>query len=233
MDTTSGNVGIGTGAGVGGQKLTVGGNVQANQFIGQLVGPKVGYVLDQFVNNLGDALEQGDVIVIGDNQSSLYYGPNDSVPVPEVDIAQQAYDRRVCGIVNEVHAKLQLQAQEDPANTGAKSRRSTKRKGAKGADQPVAAQIREFTAEETAELDRTKVEPGHIGGMVTLGAYAHCKVDADIAPIQIGDLLTTSPTKGHAQKVLDINQAMGAIIGKALGSLDKGKGKLPVMVMLQ
>ena len=51
--------------------------------------------------------------------------------------------------------------------------------------------------------------------MVTLGAFAHCKVDADIAPIQVGDLLTTSPTKGHAQKVLDPQKAVGAIIGKA------------------
>jgi len=69
--------------------------------------------------------------------------------------------------------------------------------------------------------------------MVTLGAFAHCKVDADIAPIKVGDLLTTSPTRGHAQKVLDPSQAFGAIVGKALGSLEKGKGKIPVLVMLQ
>ena len=69
--------------------------------------------------------------------------------------------------------------------------------------------------------------------MATLGAYAHCKVDADVAPIEVGDLLTTSPTKGHAQKALDPAKAMGAIIGKALGSLKKGKGKIPVIVMLQ
>ena len=66
-----------------------------------------------------------------------------------------------------------------------------------------------------------------------MGAYAHCKVDADIAPIQVGDLLTTSPTRGHAQKVLDPTKAVGAILGKALGSLDKGKGKIPVLVLLQ
>jgi len=72
-----------------------------------------------------------------------------------------------------------------------------------------------------------------MGKMVTLGAYAHCKVDADIAPIQAGDLLTTSPTRGHAQKALDSTQMTGAIVGKALGSLEKGKGKIPVLVMLQ
>ncbi len=58
-------------------------------------------------------------------------------------------------------------------------------------------------------------------------------VAADAAPIKIGDLLTTSPTKGHAQKVLDPSQALGAIIGKALAPLEKGNGKIPVLVMLQ
>lgn len=80
--------------------------------------------------------------------------------------------------------------------------------------------------------ERTKVSPGQFGTMVTLGAYSYCKVDADIAPIQVGDLLTTSPTKGHAQKVLEPSQAVGAVIGKALGALEKGKGKIPVLVML-
>jgi hypothetical protein len=68
--------------------------------------------------------------------------------------------------------------------------------------------------------------------MVTLGAYAYCKVDADIAPIRVGDLLTTSPTRGHAQKATEPEKAVGAIIGKALGSLKSGKGKIPVLVLL-
>jgi hypothetical protein len=69
--------------------------------------------------------------------------------------------------------------------------------------------------------------------MVTLGAYAHCKVDAKYGAIEVGDLLTTSPTKGHAQKVLEPEKAVGAIIGKALGSRERGRGKIPVMVLLQ
>jgi hypothetical protein len=60
-----------------------------------------------------------------------------------------------------------------------------------------------------------------------------CKVDADIAPIAAGDLLTTSPTEGHAQKVLDPVKSAGAIIGKALGSLARGKGEILVLVSLQ
>jgi hypothetical protein len=186
---------------------------------GRLIAPqKQGYVIDQFVNKLGEALEQGDVVVIGENQSSLYYGPNNNIPIPEIDIAQRAYDTRVCGIVDEVHAFLQA---EQAAKTAAES------------DRPAAMQSRDFTPEELGKLERTKVEPGQLGGMVTLGAFALCKVDADIAPVVIGDLLTTSPTKGHAQKVLDPDKAVGAILGKALGSLEKGKGKIPVLVMLQ
>ncbi len=90
-----------------------------------------------------------------------------------------------------------------------------------------------FAGELTPESDVTKVKDRQMGRMVTLGAYAHCKVDADIAPISAGDLLTTSPTRGHAQKVLERGEAAGAIVGKALASLEGGRGKIPVLVMLQ
>jgi hypothetical protein len=189
---------------------------------------KGGYVMDQFINNLGDTLEQGDVVVIGENQASLYYGQNDNIPIPEIDLAQREYDTRVCGIVHEVHIPL-AQENSELHTTGTDVKKSRIGKGRRKAD--LVRQV--FTPEELEKLDRTNVEPGQIGWMVTLGAFAHCKVDADIASIQVGDLLTTSPTKGHAQKVLDPSKAIGAILGKALGSLKKGKGKIPVLVMLQ
>ena len=69
--------------------------------------------------------------------------------------------------------------------------------------------------------------------MVTLGAFSHCNVDADIAPIEVGDLLTTSATRGHAQKVLEPERAIGAIVAKSLVAVPKGKAKIPVMVLLQ
>lgn len=68
---------------------------------------------------------------------------------------------------------------------------------------------------------------------IALCGRVDCKVNADIAPISIGDLLTTSPTPGYAQKVLEPGSAAGAIIGKALGSLSSGKGKILVFVMAQ
>ena len=60
-----------------------------------------------------------------------------------------------------------------------------------------------------------------------------CKVDADIAPIAIGDLLTSSTTPGHAMKVSDCVRAFGCVIGKALRPLTSGKGAIPVLVSLQ
>ena len=60
-----------------------------------------------------------------------------------------------------------------------------------------------------------------------------CKVDAVYGPVEVGDLLTTSPTRGHAMKATDHSKAFGAVIGKALGSLPAGQGLIPVLVALQ
>ena len=60
-----------------------------------------------------------------------------------------------------------------------------------------------------------------------------CKVDANYASIEVGDLLTSSDTSGHAMKATDNLKAFGTIIGKALGSLDKGTGLIPILVSLQ
>ena len=60
-----------------------------------------------------------------------------------------------------------------------------------------------------------------------------CKVDATLAPIEVGDLLTTSPTAGHAMKADNPNRAFGAVIGKALSTLRSGTGLMPVLITLQ
>jgi hypothetical protein len=54
--------------------------------------------------------------------------------------------------------------------------------------------------------------------------------DADVHPIRIGDLLTTSARSGHAQRVTDPSRAFGAIIGKALTDLPSGCGMVRVLV---
>ena len=68
---------------------------------------------------------------------------------------------------------------------------------------------------------------------VALMGKVFCKVDADHAPIEVGDLLTTSHTPGHAMKAADPFRAFGAVIGKALQPLSAGQGLIPVLVALQ
>lgn len=68
---------------------------------------------------------------------------------------------------------------------------------------------------------------------VSLMGKAYCKVDADRAPVQVGDLLTSSPTRGHAMKASDPQQAFGTVVGKALGALPSGQGLIPILIALQ
>ena len=49
----------------------------------------------------------------------------------------------------------------------------------------------------------------------------------------MGDLLTTSPTAGHAMRAEDAACAFGAVIGKALGGHESGLGLVPVLVAMQ
>jgi hypothetical protein len=59
------------------------------------------------------------------------------------------------------------------------------------------------------------------------------KVSAENGPIQIGDLLVSSSTPGHAMKGTDRSRMLGAVVGKAMGSLDSGTGVIEVLVTLQ
>jgi len=68
---------------------------------------------------------------------------------------------------------------------------------------------------------------------VALMGKVYCRVDATQTPIQVGDLLTTSPTEGHAMKASDPLKAFGAVIGKALQAFSDGQGIIPILVTLQ
>jgi hypothetical protein len=68
---------------------------------------------------------------------------------------------------------------------------------------------------------------------VALVGKVYCKVDAGSTPIEVGDLLTTSATAGHAMKALEPLHAFGAVIGKALRPLKAGRGLIPILVALQ
>ena len=68
---------------------------------------------------------------------------------------------------------------------------------------------------------------------VALLGKVFCKVDAQFGPIEVGDLLTTSPTPGHAMKTGDPFKSIGAVIGKALRPLTDGQGLIPILIALQ
>jgi hypothetical protein len=80
-------------------------------------------------------------------------------------------------------------------------------------------------------LDRQ--ESDTIRKPIALLGKVYCKVDAGRGAIEIGDLLTTSPTPGHAMKAEDPLKAFGTVIGKALRPLAAGQGLIPILIALQ
>jgi hypothetical protein len=68
---------------------------------------------------------------------------------------------------------------------------------------------------------------------VALLGKVYCKVDAQYASVEVGDLLTTSATPGHAMKVGDPLKAFGTVIGKALRPLREGQALIPILIALQ
>ncbi|MEO5936207.1 MAG: hypothetical protein ABIP81_03250, partial [Terriglobales bacterium] len=60
-----------------------------------------------------------------------------------------------------------------------------------------------------------------------------CKVTDEGGPIARGDLLVTSSTPGHAMKGTNRSRMLGAIVGKAMQPLERGKGVIEILITLQ
>lgn len=80
-------------------------------------------------------------------------------------------------------------------------------------------------------LDRRADEGSRVP--IALVGKVYCKVDARYGEIEIGDLLTTSPTAGHAMKATDPLKAFGSVVGKALSPLSRGQALVPILIALQ
>jgi hypothetical protein len=80
-------------------------------------------------------------------------------------------------------------------------------------------------------LDKQSDRPGR--KPIALMGKVYCKTDASYGKIEIGDLLTTSLTEGHAMRADFSAAAFGAIIGKAMQPLDHGCGLIPVLIALK
>src|SRR5262249_25318512 len=71
------------------------------------------------------------------------------------------------------------------------------------------------------------------GENVALSGRVYVFADTASGPIEPGDLLTTSPTPGHAMRATDLARTQGAVLGKAMSPLTEGKGMVLVLVSLQ
>jgi hypothetical protein len=68
---------------------------------------------------------------------------------------------------------------------------------------------------------------------ISMMGKAACRVDARYGAVEVGDLLTSSPSEGCAMRVRDSLHASGAVIGKALTPLEKGTGLVEMLICLQ
>jgi hypothetical protein len=80
-------------------------------------------------------------------------------------------------------------------------------------------------------LDRRGRRPGR--RPLAVAGKVYCRVDAAHGAIAPGDLLTTSPTPGHAMVATNPARAFGAVVGKALEPLAEGRALLAILVALQ
>ncbi len=77
-------------------------------------------------------------------------------------------------------------------------------------------------------LTQEEVFKGDLQVALAGRVYGFC--DASFGPIEPGDLLTTSHTPGYAMRVTDHPKAQGAILGKAMTTLEKGTGLVLILV---
>jgi hypothetical protein len=77
-----------------------------------------------------------------------------------------------------------------------------------------------------AKTSKTEVPMAMMGIVPT-------KVSAENGSIKRGDLLVAASTPGRAMKGTDRSLLIGAVIGKAMGTLDTGLGVIEVLVTLQ
>jgi hypothetical protein len=80
-------------------------------------------------------------------------------------------------------------------------------------------------------LDRHEINGNRMP--IALLGKVYCMTDASYCPIEVGDMLTSSPTAGHGMKATDPALAFGAILGKALRPVREGRELIPILVALQ
>jgi hypothetical protein len=213
--------------------------IEGNLYV---AGSKAGFVVD-IMQNVDEApLTPGDVVVIVGSGPPL----DGDIPVVKVRKATKRYDSAVAGVVDQVWYA------PDPATKAAYKAEQAAESAARDANVAALAEAAESTDKKTvvdtagpapqigeevgtvhALAGVTSAESGDHVSVVTLGSYKAVKADASFGAIKVGDLLTTSTNPGYAMKAGRKGASVGAVIGKALASLDSGTGTIPILVTLR
>jgi hypothetical protein len=77
----------------------------------------------------------------------------------------------------------------------------------------------------------TRVDPGDVP--VAVLGIVPTRVSGENGSIEVGDLLVTSSTSGHAMKGTDPDRMLGATVGKALEPMEEDAGVVRVLVSLR
>jgi hypothetical protein len=101
--------------------------------------------------------------------------------------------------------------------------------------QPYSTGIAGIYSTKPGAIGRRSTDPDKAKSDIPMAmiGIVPAKVSAENGPIKPGDLLVTSATVGYAMKGTDRSQLPGAIVGKALGTLNAGTGVIDVLVTLQ
>jgi hypothetical protein len=206
-----------------------------------VTGSKSGFVVDAMQNAGDTPLEPGDVVVMV-GQSPAVLG---DIPVITVKKATSAYDSSVAGVVDsalyvpDAATRAAYQKQQQDIQAAEAQRRDLMSAALANGTKADLSSVKMPDASITdaqgiphATNDPSVPTNGYLN-VVTLGAYKMVKVDASFGAIHTGDLLTTSSHAGYAMKATDKLQSVGAVIGKAVGSLDSGTGTIAVFVSLK
>lgn len=179
----------------------------------------------------------------------------------ELKLADEAYDRKVAGIIsgaNGLSPGMVMTAAGNPATRPATENRELRTENlaagaavagmrTAGNSQPETGNWNRETGNpkpgvgnpppETGnsqpETGNSQPETEYSSHPIALTGRVWCWCDAAYGAIAPGDRLTTSGTLGHAMKAADHGRAGGAVIGKAMSKLDDGKGLVLLLVQPQ
>lgn len=220
----TGSVGIGTGNPE--VKLHIAGGADAN-----LIGG--GYIVCGSTSNLNVVIDNNEIMARNDLAAAnltLNNNGGDVIIAPQGTTRVRVLEITGADLAEKFPASEELKpgmvTAIDPANPGKLClARGAYNRGVAG----VVSGANNFSA--GAVLGNL---PGCAGAPpIALSGRVWVNCDAGEGAIQLGDLLTSSDTPGHAMKVTDFARAQGACIGKAMTSLPSGHGLVLVLVSLQ